>query len=212
MSTKLSDYFANEAGEYLDQLERLLSQSGLPDTSQFLRLATGVRGSAQMAGAETVSGVAERLEDAARAVANSSVSWSEEIRLLSQQTVADLKLLVRALNRWGQEEERRVREAIIRWDDREASGIQSSQPVPVSDLFFDDEGPHVVEDVEEAAEVVSIDTLLLRGEPALRRALEIRPEVEAAAQLGSGGAIRLDELLRELFELVELGLSSDTEA
>ncbi|HEU0079972.1 MAG TPA: Hpt domain-containing protein, partial [Longimicrobiaceae bacterium] len=67
MSQSLSDYFALEAGEFLDQLDALLAGGGTPDAERFFRLARGVRGSAQLAGAGPIAEVAERLEDGARA-------------------------------------------------------------------------------------------------------------------------------------------------
>ena len=231
MSQRLNDYFASEATEYLDQLERLLALPGPPDADQLLRLATGVRGSAQMAGAETVAGVAERLEDAARSIVSANLSWSEELRELSRQTVGDLKLLVRALNRWGHEEERRVRDAITRWEgiDEVAGAAAAVAVLPVSDLFYDDGGPHVIEqgarpgDTVSVAEVrpdggarpdepvstVSVDRLLFRGEAALREALSLRPEIDRSLR-GDGGSRRpLDEILAEVFDLIELGLSPE---
>ncbi|MEX2581783.1 MAG: Hpt domain-containing protein [Gemmatimonadota bacterium] len=220
MSQRLNDYFASEATEYLDQLERLLTLPGKPDVDQLLRLSTGVRGSAQMAGADTVAGVAERLEDAARSIVSSNVAWSEEIRELSRQTVGDLKLLVRALNRWGEEEESRVREAILRWEDLEEAAGAAKQAVPVSALFYDDGGTHILDepsargaDQERTAqrelhEAVPIDTLLLRGEGALRAALALRSDFERA--LGGDATDRpLFDLADEIFDLIQLGLDEE---
>ena len=68
MSQPLNEYFVQEAGEYLDELDALLARSGTPDAAEFFRLARGVRGSAQIAGAQPVAQVAEGLEDAARAL------------------------------------------------------------------------------------------------------------------------------------------------
>lgn len=204
MSQRLSDYLTRETTEYLDQLDRLLSLPGRPDPEHLLRLARGVRGSAQMAGLETIAAVAERLEDALQSVISNTIIWSEEIRLLGVQTVRDLQILVRALSRWGPEEEARVRSAIHRWDEigsGEAGGV-----VPISALYFDDSGPHVVAEATTrgADEVVSIDDLLLRGEPALREALRLRPEVEAL--LGHGSQADLKARIAELFDLMELAL------
>jgi chemotaxis protein histidine kinase CheA len=232
MSHRLNEYFASEASEYLDQLEQLLTDPGVPDTDQFLRLSTGVRGSAQMAGASTVASVAERLEDAVRSIISSNIAWSEEIRELSRQTVGDLKLLVRALNRWGHDEERRVREALLRWDDLEVEAPdEPDEPVPVESLFYDGEGPHIVavgtepargspvlSNVEEAAsdqgeeapmlEVVDIASLLFRGEAALREALTLRGELERAVGEGEGAGGRpIEEVIDEIFDLIKLGLS-----
>ncbi|MEX0911907.1 MAG: Hpt domain-containing protein [Gemmatimonadota bacterium] len=211
----MNEYFASEATEYLDQLDRLLALPGMPDPEAFLRLATGVRGSAQMAGAETVAGVAERLEDAARSIVSRNIAWSEEIRLLAHQTVEDLNLLVRALNRWGEEEERRVREAIVRWEELDDNGEggdadpEESQVVSIDELYFDDSGPHILGgDGAGAPATVPVDALLLRGEAALRAALALRPEFDRAAS-GGESAPPLPSLVDELFDLLELGLTSE---
>ena len=57
------------------------------------------------------------------------VAWSDELRSLAARTVADLKLLVRALNRWGPEEEERVRIALSRWDNDDV-GEDDAEPRP----------------------------------------------------------------------------------
>jgi HPt (histidine-containing phosphotransfer) domain-containing protein len=206
MSQRLSDYLTQETTDYLEQLDRLLMAPGAPDPESLLRLARGVRGSAQMAGIETIAAVAERLEDAGRSVLSNTIIWSEETRQLAIHTVRDLKILVRALNRWGPEEEARVRAAILRWDEKE--GADASEVVPISSLFYDDAGPHVVAEAgqPESAEAVPIDMLFLRGEAALREAMRLRPEIEAL--LPAGVPLELHLKLAELFDLVELGIST----
>jgi HPt (histidine-containing phosphotransfer) domain-containing protein len=214
MSERLNEYFAAEAAEYLEELELLLALPGAPDADQFLRLATGVRGSAGMAGAETVALVAERLEDAARSIVSDHIAWSEEIRELSEQTVTDLKLLVRALHRWGPDEERRVREAIERWDEQTDDGASPdpAPAVPIEALFFDDAGPHILS--PGAGEMVAgtaapVDTLLLRGERALQEALALRPAFEAIARGDAVPQRPLADLVDELFDLLDLTLEAD---
>jgi chemotaxis protein histidine kinase CheA len=218
MSQRLNDYFASEATEYLEQLERLLALPGIPDSDLLLRLSTGVRGSAKMAGADTVASVAERLEDAVRSITSSNISWSEEFRDLSRRTVTDLKVLVRALNRWGAEEERRVRDAIGRWEELDGENeAEDSEIVSISTLFYDDAGPHLLEEEHageqaepaEEGEIVSIDTLLLRGQAAVREALALRAELERAIAGEDAGVRPVREILEELFELLELGLSRE---
>ncbi len=205
MSQRLSDYLTQETTDYLEQLDRLLMAPGAPDPESLLRLARGVRGSAQMAGVETIAAVAERLEDAGRSVLSNTIIWSEDTRQLAIHTVRDLKVLVRALNRWGPEEEARVRAAIMRWDEMEGD---AGEVVPVASLFYDDAGPHVVATpgAPESTEVVPMDMLLLRGENALREALRLRPEIEAL--IPAGVPLELHLKLAELFDLVELGVST----
>lgn len=205
MSQRLNDYFSQEATDYLAQLEELLAGEGAPDAGELVRLARGVRGSAQMGGAQTIAGVAERLEDAARSLQSHTIVWSEEVRRLAMETVSDLQLLVRALNRWGPEEEARVRSALGRWDEvpsAEERNDASAAVVSIESLFFDDAGPHIL----SAPEIVAVEALLFRGEAALREALRLREELERLAAEG-GERAALAERLRELFDLVELGLA-----
>lgn len=202
MSERLSEYLTHETGEYLNRLEQLLAEAGEADPQEMLRLARGVRGSAQMAGVDTIARVAERIEEALRAVTTNGVRWTEEVRQLAAETVRDIKVLMRALNRWGPAEEARVRTAIERWDDLAPDGAAD---VPsITRFFYDDEGPHVVSEPPLPEGVVPIESLLLRGDGALREALALRPAVESAAR-GSAGAGDLNALLDELFELVRLG-------
>lgn len=197
MSERLNQYLTQETAEYLDQLDELLSYPGAPDLQRLLTLARGVRGSAQMAGAETLTAVAERLEDAVRSVVSNQIVWSEEIRRLAAQTVRDLQVLVRALNRWGPAEESRVRIAIDRWEDLGSSAGEGI--VPISSLFVDDEGPHVL---FEGQPPVPIESLLLTGDGALQAALQLRPEVEEALRAGGVLDTPVGKVVGELFMLL----------
>ena len=203
MSQRLSDYLTQETTEYLEQLDRLLMAPGSPDPESLLRLARGVRGSAQMAGVETIAAVAERLEDAGRSVLSNTIIWSEDTRQLAIHTVRDLKVLVRALNRWGPAEEARVRAAIVRWDEKDGA---EPEVVPIDSLFYADAGPHTVAGPvdAESAEVVPVDMLLLRGEKALREAIRLRPEIEQL--IPAGVPLELHLKLAEMFDLLELGI------
>ncbi|HSU15242.1 Hpt domain-containing protein [Longimicrobium sp.] len=116
MSQPLSEYFAREAGEYLDRLDALLARDGAPDPVEFFRLARGVRGSAQIAGADAVARVAEGMEDAARALRDGALAWSFDVRRRVQDTASDLRALVSAYGNWGADEERRAGEAAARWE------------------------------------------------------------------------------------------------
>jgi chemotaxis protein histidine kinase CheA len=115
MAQRLSDYFALEAADYLDQLDRMLAASDAPDAERFFRLARGIRGSAQLAEARRVAEVAQQLESAARGLAEQRLSWSQELHASAVRTVDDLRVLVRGLAAWGSAEEARAHAAIERW-------------------------------------------------------------------------------------------------
>ena len=134
MTQPLREYFALEAGEFLDQLDALLAGSDRPDPVRFFRLARGVRGSAQLAGATPIAEVAERLEDGARAIRDGVLSWSPEVRDRARRTADDLRVLVERHGSWGPAEDERARAAVERWGDVHGRR-RSDQPGSGDELF-----------------------------------------------------------------------------
>lgn len=128
MSQPLSEYFAQEAGEYLDRLDALLARPDAPDAVEFFRLARGVRGSAQLAGAQGVARVAEGMEDAARALRDGALTWSDDVRTRALATAADLRVLVGASGAWGADAEARATEAAARWEGTGAGRRRGEAP------------------------------------------------------------------------------------
>lgn len=184
MSQRLNDFLAREAGDYLSRMTRLLTGSGRPDPAELSRFAHGVRGSAQMAGATRVAELAERLESQLRALLGGEVEWEEAVRERLLRGVADLEELL---------------------------GGGDAAIIPISDLFHDDEGPHVmIPPPGEApdATVRGIDELLYAGPAALAAAESLRPELSAAVR--EGESARAQDLLDELFDLIRLAASPAT--
>src|SRR2546429_6939244 len=64
----MSDFFALEAGEYLERLDGLLAQSEHPSADELVRLAPALRGSALMADQQAIAPAAAGPESLARAV------------------------------------------------------------------------------------------------------------------------------------------------
>ncbi len=96
----MADFFAMEAGEYLERLDGLASPAGSPDFQEFHRIARALRGSALMASQQQIAAVAGGLEALARAASDGTVTWDEAQRQLAIRAVDDLKVLVRAINSW----------------------------------------------------------------------------------------------------------------
>ncbi len=156
MSDRLNEFFAREAADYLAELNILLRAPGTLKPDDFVRLATGIRGSVQMAEADRVVVLAEALEGAARSVARRDIDWTNDIRELTLRTVGDLQELVSALLRWGGREDDRLRAALSRWEG--AGVVRAGQRpeegdgghggdgriIPISELFYDDAGPHIL--------------------------------------------------------------------
>ncbi len=213
-SNRLDEYFAGEAGEYLDELQVLLSDSSSPDADGLLRLAMGVRGSTKMAGADSISKLAGRLEDAARSMAGLELQWGDDVRDVARSTVTEIRDLVGSIPNWGPAEDERVERCLERW-----SGIRSGQNgsspsvVAIDSLFYDDDGPHIIGPVDNVAlattPVVPIESLFLRGDAAVRQALSLRPAFDAAVRGDSTDDQPLASLVEELFDLLGLSLTAD---
>jgi HPt (histidine-containing phosphotransfer) domain-containing protein len=135
MSQPLSEYFAQEAGEYLDRLDELLARGDAPDPVEFFRVARGVRGSAQLAGAEAVARVAEGLEEGARALRDGALVWNDEVRGRALETAVDLRVLVTSPGPWGAEQENRAQAAAARWDGAGAARRRAESGQPAGQIF-----------------------------------------------------------------------------
>ncbi len=88
-----------------------------------------------------------------------------------------------------------------------AGAEEEAGVVPIESLAPDQ--PPVAATAPDEAEVVPIESLLYRGAAALKHALALRSELEALLAARNGGSPRIAELLRELFELVQLGLGAE---
>src|SRR5216110_2042606 len=96
----MSDFFALEAGEYLERLDGLLAQSNQPGTDELVRLARALRGSALMANQQAIARAAAGLESLARAVHDGRRSWDGQTKQLGVRAVDDLKIFVRRAGAW----------------------------------------------------------------------------------------------------------------
>src|SRR5213595_987746 len=82
----MSDFFALEAGEYLERLDGLLAKGESPSADELVRLARALRGSA--------------LEALGRAVREGRRAWDAATRHLAVRGVDDLKVFVRRAASW----------------------------------------------------------------------------------------------------------------
>ena len=96
----MSDFFALEAGEYLDRLDALLQGDAPPAADEFVRLARALRGSALMASQQPIARTASGLESLARAVREGRRSWDPATKQIAIRTVDDLKIFVRRAASW----------------------------------------------------------------------------------------------------------------
>jgi chemotaxis protein histidine kinase CheA len=100
----MADFFALEAGEYLERLDALLAAEGPPAVDEFVRLARALRGSALMASQAGIARAASGLEALARAVREGRRPWDAAIKQIVTRAVDDLKILVRRASNWTEAE------------------------------------------------------------------------------------------------------------
>jgi len=96
----MADFFALEAGEYLERLDALLAPEGGPAADEFVRLARALRGSALMASQTPVARAAAGLESLARSLREGRRGWDPGTRQVAIRAVDDLKILVRRVAAW----------------------------------------------------------------------------------------------------------------
>src|SRR5438094_7935914 len=91
----MADFFALEAGEYLERLDALLAPEIAPPADEFVRLARALRGSALMASQQAVARAAAGLEALARAIREGRRPWDAGVKQVAVRAVDDLKIFVR---------------------------------------------------------------------------------------------------------------------
>ncbi|HYR99537.1 MAG TPA: hypothetical protein VEO58_11010 [Gemmatimonadales bacterium] len=96
----MSDFFALEAGEYLERLDGMLAKGDSPSADEIVRLARALRGSALMANQLAIARAAAGLEVLARAVREGRRAWDPQIQQLALRAVDDLKIFVRRAGSW----------------------------------------------------------------------------------------------------------------
>lgn len=165
-SDRLDEYFVGEAGDYLDQLRTLLTGSSWPDARELVRLATGVRGSTRMAGADEISTLAGALEDAARALDDGHLAPSDEILAAIRETESDLRYLLAAIPEWSADQSDRVHRCLDRWS--AVTGEPERPVVSISDPLLNEADTGVVGPAGHTPEdrpVLPIGALLYEPSP-----------------------------------------------
>src|SRR4051812_21866540 len=145
---RLLDFFSLEATEYLNRLETLVNARSMEssDAKQFAAAARGLRGSATMAKAGGVVQLAMTVERIASGVVQGATAWEPELQRALTGAVEDLKLLVRSVRTWGSEQDARLQDSLRRLA-RYAPAREERREdliIPISQLFFADDGPHIV--------------------------------------------------------------------
>ena len=98
----MSDFFALEAGEYLDRLDALLQPPTPPAADELVRLARALRGSALMASQQGIARAAMGLEALARGVREGRRPWDAATKQVTTRAIDDLKIFVRKAASWSE--------------------------------------------------------------------------------------------------------------
>lgn len=96
------EFFALEAGEYLERLALLAAGSGPPDSEDLVRYARALRGAALMAGPAGFAVAAAALESVAKAVRDGSVAWTPVLAERMGQSLEECKALLRRVREWSE--------------------------------------------------------------------------------------------------------------
>jgi hypothetical protein len=96
----MSDFFALEAGEYLDRLDAVLQGDAPPAADEFVRLSRALRGSALMASQQAIARAATGVEALARSVREGRRVWDAGTKQIAIRAVDDLKIFVRRAASW----------------------------------------------------------------------------------------------------------------
>lgn len=97
----MTDFFALEAGEYLERLDGALAGGATPPpVDEMLKLARALRGSALMANKALIARAAAGLEALVRAVREGRRTWDAETQQITIRAVDDLKILIRSVLNW----------------------------------------------------------------------------------------------------------------
>jgi chemotaxis protein histidine kinase CheA len=150
-TSSVVDFFAIEAGEYLDRLDALLGDAHTdqpPDADALGRAARALRGSASIARHPELTELAAAIEQAAAGLRTGAVRWTTQTADAFTAAVDEYRALLRAVRSWGAADadraRRRTTELRALVPDDDAAAPRPARIVPVSALFHDDAGPHLV--------------------------------------------------------------------
>jgi len=174
----MADFFAMEAGEYLERLDGLVSAPAPPNGEDLQRLTRALRGAALMANQQPIAATAGAFEHLARAVREGRHPWDEGTRQLAIRTVDDLKVFVRHAREWSDADTARARELAATL---ERAGGRAVTPPRISASVTPDagtrafvarEGAALASSLTRVAEAISHNPVLTDPVQALLRQMQ----------------------------------------
>lgn len=145
---RLLDFFTLEATEYLSQLRAAVGGAqGHVNVLELTAAARGLRGAATMARLPAIARLAGQTETVCERISGHQIKPTADLERLLASTVDVLSELVRSVRSWGVAQEERAAAALRMLEPFAPLG--SREPVdlivPISDLFYADAGPHIVQ-------------------------------------------------------------------
>ncbi len=178
---RLFDYFTLEANEQLAILEEEASRDTLPNVGRFIAAARRLTQSAQMARLTSLAEIASGIEKIARDVIRNNVPWTSELRAAVLGGLAELRVSVARVKELDEGDYIRLRRHSREVMTFARDEVPSAALIPISALFFDDAGPHIVR-------LAHSEPAGLEKAPTGARARALKDLLDASiARLGGGG-------------------------
>lgn len=164
----MGDFFALEAGEYLERLDAALQAPAgtAPAADEVLRLARALRGSALMASRQPIARAAAGLEALVRAVKDGRKPWDAGLQQIAVRAVDDLKIFVRTSAKWTEADTSKADALAAQLE--QAAGGRASGAVRATDApgldagaraFVAREGAAIASALDRAAQVLRANPL-----------------------------------------------------
>src|SRR5579859_362729 len=166
----MGDFFALEAGEYLERLDAALQAPGgaAPAADELLRLARALRGSALMASRQPIARAAAGLEALVRAVKDGRKPWDAGLQQTAIRAVDDLKIFVRASATWTEADTAKADALAAQLEQTAGGGARASGALRATDApgldagaraFVAREGAAIASALDRAAQVLRANPL-----------------------------------------------------
>lgn len=126
----VDDFFALEAGEYLDRLAALAGGSGPPNAEELVRFTRALRGSALMANQQAIARAAGSLEHLVRGYRDGRRSWDADLSTTYREAIDVMRTLVGRARTWTPEDGVRAEKLALHLE-RSAGGASRPITAPV---------------------------------------------------------------------------------
>jgi HPt (histidine-containing phosphotransfer) domain-containing protein len=95
------EFFALEAGEYLERLSLLVTGLGAPEPDELVRHARALRGAALLAGPPGYAAAAAALENVAKSLRDGALPWTPLLADRAADAIETCKALLRKVREWS---------------------------------------------------------------------------------------------------------------